>query len=268
MARITVRLETEADHHAVDTLIRDAFWGYTTPACDEHFLTHLVRKSPGFVPDLALLAEADGAPAGYILYSMAHVVMPDGRERPVLNFGPLCAHPSFRNVGVGSALMRHSIAEAARLGHEAIVFFGHPDYYPRFGFKRAGEFGILAHSGKQFDAHMAMELVPGALSGLEGGIFREDAAFAGLEDKAAFARFERRFPPRAPADMLPIEPLLERLNPEAWAAVEARKLGVVARLTMFSGREMAAWPGMDDEARAAVDAALHEAGFPGKLWVE
>jgi len=44
--------------------------------------------------------------------------------------------------GIGSALMRHSLKTAAKLGYGSVIFYGHASYYPRFGFKEAKEFGI------------------------------------------------------------------------------------------------------------------------------
>jgi len=66
--------------------------------------------------------------------------------------------------------------------------------------------------------------------------------------------------------MPPIEPLLERLNPEARQSIESRNLGTTARFTMFSGQEIAAWPGIDATARGLIDDAMAEAGYPRKLW--
>ena len=38
--------------------------------------------------------------------------------------GPISVLPECQRQGIGSALMRHAIAEAARLGHGAIVLVG------------------------------------------------------------------------------------------------------------------------------------------------
>ncbi len=78
-----------------------------------------------------------GKIVGHVIYSLAKVMTPDAQEIQVLNFGPLSVHTDYKRMGVGSALMRHSIAEATRLGYRAIFFYGHPDYYPKFGFRRA-----------------------------------------------------------------------------------------------------------------------------------
>ena len=73
-------------------------------------MVHKLRDLPSFVPELDFVAEAEGRIVGHIIYSIAKVRMPDNQEIEVLNFGPLSVHPDYKRMGVGSALMRHSIA--------------------------------------------------------------------------------------------------------------------------------------------------------------
>jgi predicted N-acetyltransferase YhbS len=82
---------------------------------------------------------------------------------PALLLGPLAVDPSLGNTGIGSALMRHAIAEAGRLGHRAILLVGDAPYYSRFGFS-ADSTGALAMPGP-YERHrlLALELVEGAL---------------------------------------------------------------------------------------------------------
>jgi predicted N-acetyltransferase YhbS len=82
---------------------------------------------------------------------------------PALLLGPLAVDPSLAGTGVGSALMRHAIAEAGRLGHRAILLVGDAPYYSRFGFS-ADRTGALAMPGP-YERHrlLAIELVEGAL---------------------------------------------------------------------------------------------------------
>ena len=126
---INIRNEIPADYRIVEELTREAFWGCMDhPTCDgEHLLVHKLRDLPSFVPELDFVAEAEGRIVGHIIYSIAKVRMPDNQEIEVLNFGPLSVHPDYKRMGVGSALMRHSIAEATRLGYRAIIFYGDPD---------------------------------------------------------------------------------------------------------------------------------------------
>lgn len=85
-----------------------------------------------------------------------------------LLLGPLAVDPARKSSGIGSALMRHAIAEAARLGHGAILLVGDAPYYARFGFS-AQKTGSLAMPGP-YERHrfLALELVPGGLDGAHG----------------------------------------------------------------------------------------------------
>ncbi|RUU13177.1 N-acetyltransferase [Mesorhizobium sp. USDA-HM6] len=87
-----------------------------------------------------------------------------------LLLGPLAVEPSLKSGGIGSALMRQAIAEAARLGHGAILLVGDAPYYGRFGFS-AGRTGSLAMPGP-YERHrlLALELKEGALDGAKGTI--------------------------------------------------------------------------------------------------
>jgi predicted N-acetyltransferase YhbS len=80
-----------------------------------------------------------------------------------LLLGPLAVDPSQKSAGIGSALMRHAIAEARRLGHGAILLVGDAPYYERFGFS-ADKTDRLAMPGP-YEKHrfLALELVDGAL---------------------------------------------------------------------------------------------------------
>jgi predicted N-acetyltransferase YhbS len=85
-----------------------------------------------------------------------------------LLLGPLAVDPAVKSAGIGSALMRHAIAEAARLGHRAILLVGDAAYYRRFGFS-SEKTGKLAMPGPyERERFLALELVDGALDGASG----------------------------------------------------------------------------------------------------
>jgi predicted N-acetyltransferase YhbS len=92
----------------------------------------------------------------------------DAGGKPALLLGPLAVDPTVKSSGIGSALMRHGIAEAARLGHGAILLVGDAPYYSRFGF--SGEkTGDMSMPGP-YERHrfLALELRDGALDGAVG----------------------------------------------------------------------------------------------------
>jgi predicted N-acetyltransferase YhbS len=85
-----------------------------------------------------------------------------------LLLGPLAVDLACKSGGIGSALMRHAIAEAGRLGHAAILLVGDAAYYDRFGFSAALTTGLSMPGPYERERFLALELVPGALAGAKG----------------------------------------------------------------------------------------------------
>ncbi|HWP51228.1 MAG TPA: N-acetyltransferase [Clostridia bacterium] len=192
-AIISIRPETERDYRIVENLTRDAFWDIYKPGCDEHLLAHKLRQCKAFLPELDFVAVHDDCIVGNIMYSVAQVIDDSGCAHPVLTFGPLSVLPACQKQGVGAALVRHTLAIARKISYPAVVIFGRPYYYHRFGFVNAEKFGITTREGTNFDAFMALELHKGALKGITGK-FNEDAVFD--IDTAEVEVFDKAFPYR------------------------------------------------------------------------
>lgn len=153
--------ETAADVAAREALL-DRAMGPKRRKKSSEKLRRGRRPSEG----LAFVArDASGGVAGTV--RLWDVRLGEGGAAALL-LGPLAVDPSLKNAGIGSALMRHAIAEAARLGHAAILLVGDAPYYARFGFS-AEKTGSLAMPGP-YERHrlLALELVEGALDGVHG----------------------------------------------------------------------------------------------------
>ncbi|MDD4315631.1 MAG: N-acetyltransferase [Clostridia bacterium] len=186
---ISIRLEQSKDYDEVNNLTREAFWNVNCPGCDEHFLAHLLRKSPIFIKELCFVAETDGRIVGNIMYSKAKIINA-GQEFEALTFGPLSVLPEYQKKAIGSKLIMHSFDGARALGYKSVIIYGNPAYYHRFGFRDAGDFGITTKEGANFDAFMAAELVEGGLKGISGSFYE----FPGIDFVNGFAEFEKQFP--------------------------------------------------------------------------
>ena len=195
-----IRLETPHDYREVEHITREAFWNHYLPGCDEHYLAHILRGSSCFLPELDFVAELDGKIVGNIMYTRAVVFCDDGIEFPVLSFGPVSVLPDFQDMGIGSALIRHSLKEAKRMGHKAVLIYGDPDYYGRFGFEPAEKYGIGTSDNDYAAALQALELAPGALAG-KTGRFAENKAYQ--IDEAAAKEFDQTFPTKERLSGLP-----------------------------------------------------------------
>jgi hypothetical protein len=154
--------------------------------------------------------------------------------------------------------MEHSFAEAKRIGYRAVIIFGHPDYYPRAGFRRAAEFGLAPLGGHGFDAFMVYPLYEGALDGVHGQ-YEHDPVYNTLTQEAAL-EFDKRFPPKKAFVPFPIEILLDKLEPDARKAVEGLGLTSLGMLTKKSLREMSELPGIDAAAIETIRAVAREYG--------
>jgi predicted N-acetyltransferase YhbS len=141
---------------------------------------------------LNFVAELDGRIVGHIIYSNAYILQPDGSKMDVLNFGPISVWPKLQKMGIGGALMKHSIEEAKKSGYGAILFFGHPEYYPRFGFVEAKEFGITDCNGDNYPAFMAMELKEGFFKNISGRFIEADIYNDDLNREQA-KEFDKQF---------------------------------------------------------------------------
>lgn len=190
--RLTMRPEEAADHDVVEALIREAFWNVYCPGADAHYLLHMLRKSPAYLPDLHILAMDADEPVGSAVYSRAYVVAPEQDPVEVLTLGPLGVRPDWQKQGVGSMLMGYSLAVAKHRGERAVLLMGSPQYYGRFGFCPASSFGLTLSDGTAPDAFMALELYPDALSRVRG-TWQSDPAFDN-QPPEALAAYDARFP--------------------------------------------------------------------------
>lgn len=195
-----LRLEQSADYRNVEELTREAFWNHYVPGCNEHYLLHIMRDCGAFIRELDIVAEIDGEIVGNIVYTKAKILGDDGISREVLSFGPVSVLPAFWEKGIGSALIEYTIVRAKESGYRAILIYGDPAYYKRFGFIPAETFGIGTPDNMYAEPLQALELWEGALSGCNGRFF-EDAIYGVDEDAAA--EFDTTFPHKELQDDLP-----------------------------------------------------------------
>jgi putative acetyltransferase len=141
-------------------------------------LVDLIRLSEDFIPELSLVAEADGRVVGHILFSRISIQTETG-SIPALSLAPMAVLPEYQNQGLGSALVRRGLEECRRLGHAIVIVLGHADFYPRFGFSAALAKALEGPFGDVGEAWMALELVPGALDSVRGRVVYP-SAFEGV----------------------------------------------------------------------------------------
>lgn len=104
-----------------------------------------------------------------------------GDGRAALMLGPLAVDPTLQGGGIGGALMRRALAEAAARGHAAVILVGDPDYYVRFGFSAEAMANLSLPGPVERHRFLGLELAPGALAGAAGMVRATGAADATLE---------------------------------------------------------------------------------------
>ena len=116
-----IRLEKPEEYRQVENLVREAFWNVYRPGCLEHYVVHVLRNDPAFVPQMDLVMEQEGELIGHVMYMRAAITADDGREIPMMTFGPIsiAPAPAAARAGQISAGLFHG--EGQRIGRWSAV---------------------------------------------------------------------------------------------------------------------------------------------------
>lgn len=193
---VIIRREREADHRAVENLIRESFWNVYRPGCSEHYVIHVLRGDPAFVPELDFVMTWNDVLIGQNMFMKTVIEADDGRTVNVLTMGPICITPTLKRRGYGRKLLNYSLEKAAALGYGAVLFEGNIRFYGTCGFDYAGKFGIRYHDlpeGADASFFLCRELIPGYLSDVTG-VYQTPKGY--YVDDADVEAFDRGFPPK------------------------------------------------------------------------
>jgi predicted N-acetyltransferase YhbS len=165
---ITIRKENSFDHNWVVELTEKAFESLEISDHNEGRLVDKLRKAPTFVEELSLVAELNGQVVGHILFTP--IIIENGQEQfQSLVLAPVSVLPEFQKKGIGGQLIHAGHQKAAELGFKSAILLGHPEYYPRFGYKPASAWGIKTQIQlPSDDVFMAVELIEGGLTDVSG----------------------------------------------------------------------------------------------------
>ncbi len=145
------RPETDADIAAVRAVTLAAF--ETSAEAD---LVDALRADPAWIEGLSVVATTpEGTVVGHALLTRCWI-----GDSPALCLAPCSVAPEHQRTGAGTAAIETALALAREQGEAHVVVLGHPDYYPRFGFRRASEAGIRLSIEVPDEALLAMTLDP------------------------------------------------------------------------------------------------------------
>ena len=156
---VHIRVESAADIDGIYAVNAAAF---ETDA--EARLVNGLRQS-GTDPFISLVAAQDGHVVGHILFTPVEI----GEWRAVA-LGPMAVAPASQRRGIGSMLVLAGLKACAEAGEQVVCVLGHPEYYPRFGFRRMSEFGLTCEFKAPDNVLMVAELKPGAIAGRTGEV--------------------------------------------------------------------------------------------------
>ena len=189
-----IRLEEKKDYRAVEDLVRESFWNVYRPGCSEHYVIHILRDDPAFIPDLDFVMEQDGRIIGQNMFMKTIIEADGGRTIPVLTMGPICVTNDLKRQGYGKALLDYSLEKAAALGFGAVLFEGNIDFYGKSGFDYASKFDIRYHDlpeGADASFFLCKELKEGYLDGISG-VYQTPQGY--YVDDADVEEFDKQFP--------------------------------------------------------------------------
>ena len=170
MSQLVVRPEAEADQQAIHAVNLAAF--------GQPMEAELVdRLRPRAAPFLSWVADLEDQIVGHILFTP--ITIDHSEEPPTAGLAPMAVEPSRQRHGIGSALVERGLSACRKAGFEAVVVLGHPDYYPRFGFRRASRWLLRYETPVPDEVFMALELRQGALED-GGGVVRYHTEFSAL----------------------------------------------------------------------------------------
>ena len=101
-----------------------------------------LKRGDAWIEGLSFVADIDDTVVGHVMFTRSILDAPK-RLVDVLVLSPLSVLPEHQRHGVGTALAAYGLQQVAATRPEPLVFLeGHPDFYPRLGFRPAGQLGF------------------------------------------------------------------------------------------------------------------------------
>lgn len=191
---INIRLEKQEEYRKVENLTREAFWNVYRPGCMEHYVLHCLREDPAFVPELDFVMELDGEIIGQVIYVRSKIECDDGRNVPIMTFGPISIAPNFKRKGYGKLLLDYSVEQAKKLGAGALAITGNIDFYGKSGFVPAKTKGVRYADDPTADYFLIKELTPDFLNGISGVYKDPEGYFVCERNPEGFELYDDTFP--------------------------------------------------------------------------
>ena len=116
---------------------------------------------------LSLVALDNKKIVGHILFSPVSVQGNHGLAWG-MGLAPMAVLPKWQRRGIGSRLIHDAVGRLREANYPFLVVLGHPEYYPRFGFKSARCYGIECEWSVPDEAFMVKVLDPKRMKNVRG----------------------------------------------------------------------------------------------------
>ena len=159
-SKVKIRRERAEDHDGVREVLIEAF-GQTIEA-------EIVEALREGCDDLvSLVATEAERVVGHILFSP---VIIDTRGSRIVGMGlaPMAVRPELQRRGVGQRLVWEGIETLKQRRCPFVIVLGHPNYYPRFGFRPASLIGVHCQWRVPDEAFLILVLDDARMAGVEG----------------------------------------------------------------------------------------------------
>ena len=167
---VVIREEMETDAQAIRRLNEEAFGQSIEANIVDNLRSSCDQR-------LSLVAVLEERVVGHIFFSLV-ILESNGSKREGMGLGPMAVLPSLQRRRIGSRLVEEGLARMRGDGCPFVVVLGHHDYYPRFGFERASNYGVRCQwEGVPDEAFMILVNEEGAIPA-EGGIIRYREEFS------------------------------------------------------------------------------------------
>ena len=147
--------QTQADSQVVEALMTEAFG----PNRYDRSVWALRPGEP--VAALCLVGYDDDQAVGSLRFWEVML-----NNEIILLLGPLAVQPHVRGKGFGQQLVQEGMRLARLRPWRLVLVSGEPDYYPKFGFVPAVDYGLAWPGFVEPERLQFCELVPGALASL------------------------------------------------------------------------------------------------------
>lgn len=156
-----IRQEEARDLAGIEQLYRKSF-GAIAPVSPVSYL----RDASPLMEELCLIAEDKSEIVGTLRFWPVVI----GPVTNALLLGPVAVAPGWHTRGLGAQLINLGLGRARDAGHRIVLLVGDGPYYGRFGFSRQVTQGLQLASAIDPERFLGLELVPGAMHGVNGDV--------------------------------------------------------------------------------------------------